>query len=292
MPHVKETNSSGTTAGYNPDSKNGVGSGIPIVPPIILPAPLPFIAINGCGSCPPSVLAILEKKLTPIYLALTAAQQLVDSLNALADFVTNLVLDDITIATLSVPTIPSLDITEMLSYFTCPLTPMAIMWSYLDAQSGDDIDYKTLMTNMDPRMALEEMKKMLLAQLESAKRNYLNLLVNCPSQKIIIMIKALVDAWRRLEIDPVKIAKAILTVAYAKAVCGSSYPNTIFWKLEQLFASGVVLAGVPAKLDSRIATVVTRMISADLTFKTIARQLLAPTSIPTLPSIPFDISSL
>ncbi len=294
MPYTAtSSNTSGTDLGVDPNTKDGYGSGLPIHAPVVTARLPPLKSTDGCGSCPPAVVAILEKKLKPVYTALQSAQQIVDSLNGLSEFVTSFVLDDIEKALLTLPNIGALPITDMLNYFTCPLTPMALMWSYLDSQADSkDPDFANLIKAMDPRTALEEIKKMLLAWVEKVKQQYLNALELCPSKKIIRLIKALIDAWGRLEINPKKIAKALITVAYAKAVCGSSYSGSVFHKIEQLLASGTILAGIPAKIDKKVAVIVVKMVGAEILLRFIAQQVNNPMTLPKIPDFLPDFSIL
>lgn len=162
-----------------------------------------------------------------------------------------------------IPTLPGIDFTEILSYLTCPLTPLALA-----------VDFDQFASALDPTVQLQRLKALGRASLNAARREFEAFLDASDFKQIIGLARRYAGEFTRIKFDAVSFAKAIVISATVLAVCGEDeYRDGPYLEFANELTNFSLTAGVPTGIDTNVAALLQRLIEAESRFKLAALAL-------------------
>lgn len=211
----------------------------------------------ACGTCPDSVTFTLRNivqgeldKVRGIKNKTQLFSRALSDVAALAD-------DSINAAQVSIPTVPQIDFTDILGYLACPLTPLALA-----------VDDLSALTALDPQTQLRRLMNLGKAEIDKSRRDYEDLLDAADTNQLIGLARKYANEFVRVRFDSGTFAKAILIASTVLAVCGTAeYTDGPYLDFANEIDGFSLVGGLPADLDNNVATIVQKLVSAEVTFK-------------------------
>jgi hypothetical protein len=207
--------------------------------------------------------------------ALLAVKKLVDSLKVMeVNFDTGMTVD-ITDALANIPVIPVPNLGTVLSYLTCPLTPLALV-----------VD-PSKFSGLDPRAALAQIRKMYGEQIQQAVNNYIRCLDASVHFRMINRLQYVIVEWRRLKLDPTALAKAVVITATVKATCGYT-ATSVFGRFEEIMRTFALGShGLPADIGPKVLSALIPLMAGEQMLDMLQLSITASISLPQLPDVDF-----
>ena len=207
----------------------------------------------SCDTCPDAVVATIAAQVQRTLDKVRRIKWVTESFNRLLAQIGDKIIDDIDELVDLIPDPPVLDISDLVAYFTCPLTPVAL-----------EIDL-TLIENMDPRIIGIRIQRILKYEVAQVIRLYNEALARLRSYDLVKLIqryiaeiyRAMGDAAEFIAEYPINAARA-LTV---QVLCPKIYADTalpfkaLIDELSNWSFDGIIPSGIDARAQAAVRSV-------------------------------------
>lgn len=207
----------------------------------------------ACSDCPDLVVATIAAQVQRTLDKVRRIKEVTRSFNLLLAQIGDKILDDLNDLVGLIPDPPVLDISDIVDYFLCPLTPVAL-----------EIDL-TLLQNMDPRLIAVRVRRILkdetarvIALYDAALRKLRSYdLVKILQRYIAEVYRAMGDALEFILEYPINLGRALLV----KAMCPAIYADgqwpfqALVTELQDWSFDGVVPSGIDARAEGVVRLV-------------------------------------
>lgn len=202
---------------------------------------------DACSSCPNYIVAAVR---TPVEKALSQVRSVkrrVLSVNAVLKEIVGTAAADIAAVIAIIPIPPILDLAEIVSALTCPLTPLALA-----------VDAATL-ANLDPREVFALIQNQIAQFTQDIIEDYDNALAVLASFRVVQIAQRFLEDLLRINLDVVLLAEAVTIAAFVESTCPEEFADGPYKDFQDEI-SGFSLDGViPSTLDSGVSDVLTEL---------------------------------
>lgn len=148
------------------------------------------------------------------------------------------------------------DPASLLSYLTCPLTPLA-----LGFQSAGDL------TSLDQTALVTKVKGLTKGELDQARKNYDVQLDASSNAKLIKIARTYVKELLRLDFNQATFAQAVLITAVVQDLCPDEYEEGPYQDFANVASQISFTGGVPSGLSPNASAIVAKLLIAEQKFK-------------------------
>lgn len=216
-----------------------------------------------CGECPDAVIFTLRDT---VQQELFKVRSIIDLAPRVSDALANvatLAIDTVDQALGLVPALPILDFAEILSYLTCPLTPLALL-----------VDFEQFASILDPTVQLQRLKSLATASLNAARRAYEDFLTDSEFAQVIGLARRFANEFVRISFNPISFARAIVISASVLTLCGEEeYTNGPYLEFANTIQGFSLVGGLPTSMDQNVAALIQRLLEGEARFRLAAQAL-------------------
>lgn len=214
-----------------------------------------------CG-CPDAVVFALNERVRVELEKLKSIIELTGAVNDALRGVAGFVYAIVAAAVSGIPSLAGLNASEIASYLTCPLLPLAL------ALDVDDF------TQIDPDTQLQRLKDLFAGQIKDARRQYETALRTSGQRRAIELTRKYARELERIKFDGDSFLDAVIISATVLVVCGTEIYQQGPYQDFANAASGFSMVGdVPATLDTNAAAVVSKFLEGETKFKAMSAAL-------------------
>lgn len=204
----------------------------------------------SCADCPELVVGTIAREVQKTLDKVRRVKELTRTFNRLLTEIQGKIEDDLQALIDRIPTPPVLDISDIIDYYQCPLTPIAVQ-----------IDL-TILRNMDPRLVGQRLAVIIRSETEAVIRLYEEAVRRLRSYDLVRLVRKYIqevyrvmeDATRFVLEYPVNLGRALLV----KELCPDIYadPGRPFKALVDEVTTWSFDGLMPSDIDSRARSVV------------------------------------
>jgi hypothetical protein len=175
---------------------------------------------DACTDCPEYIRSAVRRPVQDALDQVRSVKNITQFLNAaIAGKVGNAAASvAAVIATIPLP--PVLDVSEIVSTITCPLTPVALA---LDP---------TLLAALDPRVVVQPLQNTFAQFVRDLMRSYDDALEALAEASVVSIIRRVFDDIKNINFDAANLAKAIAITAYVETTCPEEYADGPYQDLD------------------------------------------------------------
>ncbi len=209
----------------------------------------------SCDTCPEVVVGTIAAEVQRTLDKVRRIKYLTTVFNRLFSELAGKIEDDLSALIDLIPTPPVLDISDIVAYYTCPLTPIAL-----------EID-TTVFQNMDPRLAAVRLRRVMQAETNAVIALYEEAVQSLRSYTVVRLIRKYVqEVYRTMEDAaafvleyPINLGRSILV----RELCPDIYDSdarpfkALVEELQDWTFDGILPAGVNSEAESVIRILAT-----------------------------------